>query len=393
MLKRSSPGGVTLSWLDALLLATNTTANFIRIGSAAFGRGWEHVQIAKSLLSGQGFANPFLGGVTGPTAHEAPLYPSLLALEMRIVGYTPTLVLIAVVMEIVLQTAALLLLPRLAKRLFDTEAPGYVAAALMVMVNHPLPQLDVTLTSLLCTAGVLAAVAGAAGATSLLAGLAGLTNPAVCPALGWAALRSFSLRRAAWIAAGAVAICSPWMIRSRILVGVWAPVRDNFGMEIWISNADGAAPLLKDNGVLYRDHPMFSAASAERIKDVGEGEFNREALHRGIRWIQRNPERFARLTAMRIRQYWFPTDVVVICAMTILALPGLWLAPAAARRVFLPFIIVFPLPYYVVQAAPHYRYPTLWVSALLAAYTLTRVGFKMGGWISEFAAQSDGVPR
>ena len=45
---------------------------------AAFGGNYEQMTIARSLVNGHGFANPF-GYITGPTAAYTPVHPLMLA--------------------------------------------------------------------------------------------------------------------------------------------------------------------------------------------------------------------------------------------------------------------------------------------------------------------------
>ena len=50
----------------------------IRGDQGDFNFGFEAGRIARSLVTGQGYANPF-NGVSGPTAWLPPLYPLLMA--------------------------------------------------------------------------------------------------------------------------------------------------------------------------------------------------------------------------------------------------------------------------------------------------------------------------
>lgn len=50
-----------------------------------FGFGWEAGRIARALVLGQGYSNPF-NGPSGPTAWLPPLYPLLMALSFKVFG-------------------------------------------------------------------------------------------------------------------------------------------------------------------------------------------------------------------------------------------------------------------------------------------------------------------
>jgi hypothetical protein len=57
----------------------------IRVDQGHFNFGWEMGRIARSLATGQGFANPF-NGFSGPTAWCPPIYPLLMALSFKLFG-------------------------------------------------------------------------------------------------------------------------------------------------------------------------------------------------------------------------------------------------------------------------------------------------------------------
>ena len=57
----------------------------VRTDQANFNFGFEAGRIARSLATGQGYANPF-NGVSGPTAWLTPLYPLLMAAAFKLFG-------------------------------------------------------------------------------------------------------------------------------------------------------------------------------------------------------------------------------------------------------------------------------------------------------------------
>ena len=57
----------------------------IRIIGDHFQFGFEAGRIARSLVQGHGYANPF-NGISGPTAWLPPIYPLLLALAFKLFG-------------------------------------------------------------------------------------------------------------------------------------------------------------------------------------------------------------------------------------------------------------------------------------------------------------------
>jgi hypothetical protein len=94
----------------------------IRVPMDHFGFGWEMGRIARSLVLGQGYANPF-NGHTGPTAWTPPLYPLLIALSFRLFGiYTNAAAIFLLVCNSLFSAAIAPAIYEIAARTFD--APG-----------------------------------------------------------------------------------------------------------------------------------------------------------------------------------------------------------------------------------------------------------------------------
>jgi hypothetical protein len=77
-------------------------------------------------------------------------------------------------------------------------------------------------------------------------------------------------------------------------------LRGNLGLELEVSNRDGAAASLNQNlsaGIQNRFHPNFNAEEAELVVQFGEVGYNSHKWIEAINWIARNPLRFASLTA------------------------------------------------------------------------------------------------
>ena len=79
----------------------------------------------------------------------------------------------------------------------------------------------------------------------------------------------------------------PWIIRDRIAMGGWMFMRDDLGMELEVSNGDGATPAIQANlatGWFCSQHPNCSHPVALRMLALGEREFNRQAMATAISW-------------------------------------------------------------------------------------------------------------
>ena len=82
-----------VAFLVRVLYMTLAHTYRIRVSEDHFQFGWEAGRIARALLTGYGYADPFANAFiahTGPTAWLPPLYPLLLAAIFRVFGvFTP----------------------------------------------------------------------------------------------------------------------------------------------------------------------------------------------------------------------------------------------------------------------------------------------------------------
>jgi len=93
----------------------------IRGDQGDFNFGFEAGRIARSLVTGQGYANPF-NGVSGPTAWLPPLYPLLMAGVFKVFGvYTRGAALALMVIDSALSAAVVPAVYEIAARCFDEQ--------------------------------------------------------------------------------------------------------------------------------------------------------------------------------------------------------------------------------------------------------------------------------
>jgi len=93
----------------------------IRVPMDHFGFGWEMGRIARSLVLGQGYANPF-NGPSGPTAWTPPLYPLLMALSFQLFGiYSNGAALFLLVVNSVFSAGIVVPVYAIAARCFDAQ--------------------------------------------------------------------------------------------------------------------------------------------------------------------------------------------------------------------------------------------------------------------------------
>ena len=371
------------------------------------------------------FANPF-SKPTGPTAHVAPVYPFLTSNWVRFLGTGNDAGIATGLTNIVFVSAAYCLMPLLAETCSVPILVGILAgifpAAIPFNAFVEMRLSEAPLLFLLLTAATIAFLhvlqrdrlsAGPAAGYGLLCGLLLLTSPVVlfvlvgfflaglfiCGKSG--KLRPF-LRFAALSALTTVLTLSPWIVRNYRAFGHFFLVRSNFGMELKLSNHDGASPLLDVNegsDYFYKNHPYWSRSEADSVKQEGEFAYNRRALRTALSWIAAQPVAFLRLCAERFVYFWFmpgwpPFKAIILFPMVLLA--G-WGAIRMVREhpvggsILAIVPLLFPLVYYVVQVANRYRLPMYWTLFFFASYAL--VGHRNLMNSEDLKASHEGSPR
>jgi hypothetical protein len=362
-----------------------------------FGRGNEMAAIARSLAASGSFANPFEPFVTGATASNPPLYPIFLGVLLKFLGIGGAVIL-AALLNILLNAAVAALLPRLSVLFFGARRPGIVAGVLWIFTMRLIPQWDTTCTvaglALFCLAAARDVELSRSGfRAGLIGGAISLLNPsAVLILLPWAvyiAVRNRiprgAARRYLGLTVATVGLCNvPWIVRN---YRIWhAPVlRTNFGYTIYTSNNDCAQPSLYWSarvGCYQRTHPSGSAAEIGLLQTLGEVRYDRLRAAATFHWIATHPRRFRELTLARIVEFWFPNPGVAprtsyaIWIVTALSLPGILLMAKRREPVTLYTIAVwtlYPLMFYIVVSSERYRLPLLWTSLLAAGYFVDRL--------------------
>jgi len=359
----------------------------------------EAVKIAISLAQHGAFADPYYIP-TGPTAHTAPIYPALIAPFYALLGDSDRADLARFAFNAVIASVGYALLPLLAEALgigWWTGMLAGLAGSLIPLHHWPecLGLFENTCTGVfleLATlhllrflrAGSLAA-AGAARA-GLLWGLGILLSPTVVvvlaafPVIAWRKLRP-SPRAAVGFAvvftAALLAVLSPWVFRNWKQELGLCVVRDDLGLELFVSNHDGATAVAEQNFAdpYWREvHPHVSLAAATELKSIGERAFERRKLSQAIDWIRTHPRQFAGLTLQRIVRFWFPAMPRfewAFWAVTVLAAAG-WIrmfqrvrfAAIVLAAVLLPYSAVFS----VIETSVRYQHPIWWCLVLLACF-------------------------
>jgi hypothetical protein len=334
---------------------------------AGFGGDWEQMAIARSLASGHGFSNPF-GYVTGPTAVCAPIHPGMLAVILHFWGDRPVAAVPSLLAEVAIQSLCIVLLLRIAVAAFSSWIPGALAALAMLLATRPVPQWETSSAWLALEAVFLCAQLGIrSGWTGAVMGLGWLVSPALAPAslsIVWL-LRG---RRYVMISAAlAVVVILPWTARNWVALHAPIFLRDNFGLELFLSNNDLAGPAQEDAEAERYGlwHPGSNAAVAADLARAGEPKYFGRLQAEALDWIRNHPIRFLRLTAGRVWLWW--ASGWLLATISLLGFWGLWLNRRnATGKAAAAGLLLFSVPYCVIQFNPRYTYPALWIAALMA---------------------------
>jgi len=332
----------------------------VRVGAIVVGRtyrlpvimdhfeyGWEVGRIARSLVRGQGYANPF-NGVSGPTAWMAPLYPLLLAAGFKVFGvYTQAAAAFVLVCNSVFSAGTALAVYEIAARCFDARgiarrgakvaAPvGLWSAWLWALYPGTMQYAtrwiwEMSLSTFLFTWALVMALrlrgigevdegsvrgGGSQGRRwvgfGLLWGLVALSNPSLLLCLpvmmvwvAWPELRRG--RVGVPMVGGVVLACvafgmvlAPWVVRNERVLHAFVPTRDNFGVELYESTLE------RNDGFpwgttlpLWAGDPVF-----KEFVRVGEVRFAKMRGDEAKERIRARPGRTAKWTLDRFLFFW-----------------------------------------------------------------------------------------
>jgi len=361
-------------------------------GSFGFGAGWEPVAIARELARTGVFGHPYQAGESGPTAVIPPVIPLFFAALMKLLGDGGAFERVATISGMLAQAGAAALLPRVSQVFFRDVRPGVVAGLLSALAFRMMPQWDAPYTCCVLMLFFIASEAPGLRGSLLSGAMAGvllLMNPATAlitaPWVVYLLLHKairFSCA-AAWALMAAI-VAVPWLLRNEAVLGTFS-LKDNFGMTAYASNNDCAQASLGYsivNGCYDSLHPNKSQHELRLVKQMGEAKYDRQRTADFLGWVHGHPTAFARLTSMRVVQFWFPPPfgplycAVAVWLATALSIPGLVVllrSRTAVARYFAVALALYPIPYYIVVSDVRYRYPILWISTLCAGWFLVWV--------------------
>jgi 4-amino-4-deoxy-L-arabinose transferase-like glycosyltransferase len=344
----------------------------------------EPSHIAAALASGLGFSSPYAGIPPAPTAQQPPLYPLIVAVIFRIFGvFTIQSAWAVVGLNILAGGITAVLIYRLGRVHFGNTV-GLVAAWLWV-----LPWMyESRAFSVSCSSSYLAAL----GFTALLL----LFSNGMKSDWSWIALGSFcgalvllqttllavfvvygiclvlAKQRKSHILMAALAllvVLVPWTVRNYTVFGRLIPIRDNFGLELWLGNRPGMQGTVDYSG----DFPDHDPTGYSRM---GEMKFMDTKFRDATQYILRNPAAFVSRFFRRMVEFWYfpyPIEWIVLSVLGWAGALSVWKTHQNSWLFIVP-LFTYPLVFFITHLFANYRHPIDPIIVLLAAYAIVDRG-------------------
>ena len=357
----------------------------------------EFARIAWAMVSGFGYSSPWAHTPLAPTAVEPPAYSLLLAGIFKLAGaYSYISLWIAVGLNAVLSAVTATLILQIGKRDFGS-ATGVLAAWVWscwlyeAVVSVRLWESSLSALLLATALSLLPKLAEPRRWShwllfGLLAGVAALTNTTLLSLFPffWLWLWIVCGRRArscGKLLLASIGVCVltllPWTIRNYETFHRLMPIRDNFGLELWIGNHEGAIQAHE----FPHDFPLIDPS---QYNQLGELRFMEAKRQMALQFIGEHPGEFLRLSARRFLRFWTRPQGSAWPWISLLAWLGLIRALRNLETAATPIaivMVVFPLVYYVTHTFPTYRHPIEPIVLLLASYAAIWAPETWGVWL------------
>jgi len=366
-----------------------------------FQFGWEMGRIARSIATGHGFGSP-TDLDTGPSAWAPPVYPYILAGVFKLFGvYSAASAFVILAFNSLFAALTCLTIYGIAQRIYGSGvalAAAWTWAVFPYVIYWPVRVVwETSFTTFLLSLALLLTLRMADRPSSnrswilfgTLWGLIVLTNTALVSMLPFCVLwilHRRGLARQQVLGAvlcvfTAVAIVSPWIVRNYVVFGKFIFVRDNLPLELHTANTDGSSGLWDRN-----EHPGNDDASMREFQRLGEIRFMDEKREEFQEFVRNHPGEFVWFTVKRAFYFWAAPPSLTITSNgydlgfarhtgfllgAVLAFAGLWLT--IRNRIWgafllACFLLIYPLPYYMVQPFPRYKAPIEPEMILLIVY-------------------------
>ncbi len=368
-----------------------------------FQFGWEMGRLARSIALGQGFSNP-TDLTTGASAWAPPLYPYILGGVFKVFGiYTAASAWVILTFNSIFAALTCLTLYLIALRIFDirvARATAWTWALFPYLLYWPTRVVwETSLTTFLLSLALLMTLRLAENESQntlewigfgALWGVILLTNTAVVSLLPCFLLwllwksreRTRLLAKASMCIAVAAIVVSPWLVRNYEVFGKFVFVRDNLPLELHMANNQHSEGLWTRN-----EHPGNDADAMRQFQETGELRFMELKKIEFNQFVREHPGNFVWFSLQRAAYFWIAPpsftnfkgyDLEISRHMNFFlgaafAFGGLWLALRNRIRggfLLACCLIVYPLPYYMVNPFPRYKHPIEPVMTLLVVYLM-----------------------
>ena len=402
---RTSLAGIAL-WGFALRVAAIFLLHTYKMRTSEdnFAFGYETGRVARSIVVGQGFSNPF-HGITGPTAWEAPLYPYVVAGVFRLAGiYTRLSAVLLLIFNSFFSAITVIPVYLIAKKVFGPRVARWAAwtwALLPYAMTWAIHWVwETSLTAfLLTTAFWLALEISDAEEPrrhrlwlwfGLVWGIAALTNPSCLAFLpfvgGWVCYRLWREGKPWFVMATAAALVffamiTPWEVRNYRVFHQFIPIRSNGGAELRLGNGPGAM------GIWMQGlHPSQDQMQLQLYREMGEVAYVKMRQRQALDWMRAHPGSAAVVELKKAIYYWagVPNPSAnwlavqgknsVFLAWSVLAWWGLGRMIRLRHRgafLFAALLLAYPAIYYVTFTQVRYRHPIEPVMLILAVYVIS----------------------
>ncbi|MBI2093769.1 MAG: glycosyltransferase family 39 protein [Candidatus Omnitrophica bacterium] len=359
----------------------------LRLAAALFAGGLAHPQvfeyhsIAKTLLEGKGFVYASHGGVLY-RSFDAPLYPFLCAAIYALTNISvPALLFV----QMIVSAATAVMVAHIGESLFGSKAglaAGWLVAAHPgLIVYSSLKAHALTFDALWFVLAIWAFIRlyqkrtlRQAAWAGIVFGLSLLQRPTVAvffpvACIWWLMTKPQGKRLQEWrrllvVAACALAVISPWLIRGYLIHGQPIFIRTTNWEVFWRGNNPYATghSYIDGGHTVLRALPPERYAELERLPDELSqvAWFRKEALS----FIQTHPWQFVRLTAQKFAQFWW------FAPQTGTLYPRLWKFGYEAFYLFTVVLALFGVGWSIQRASMEQRHIVLFIIACLMMLAL-----------------------
>jgi len=291
-----------------------------------FRFGGEMARISRALVTGYGYADPFMGH-TGPSAWSPPLYVLLIAAVFKVFGvYTAVSAWVILALNCVMSAATAIAVYEIGWRCFDRRVAlwsGWMWALHPAAMQYAVKWIwEMSATTMLLAWILVLALrmrsVGEAGEGQswrrwtwfgLLWGLLALTGttplillPAMVVWLLWPQRKRLVVGLAKASLAGVMicAVVAPWAVRNWVVFHRFIPFRSNFGAENYLGNGPWSVGFPWGRTV-----PLENKRILREYANMGEAAWVADRGAKAQIWIKAHRGRYLQLAVKRAYMYWW----------------------------------------------------------------------------------------